>query len=125
MAVISKIILRNDTSANWTTNNPVLAEGEMGYATDLKNFKIGNGTDTWTALKYADGTILSKSVDIADFTGKDGYIMAYNETSGTFYLKKDEGSGGGGFLSRTFAMSNITFNSLNVPLTATTITKPV
>lgn len=30
MAVIKKIILRRDTAENWTKNNPVLWQGEIG-----------------------------------------------------------------------------------------------
>lgn len=45
-----KIQIRRDTAANWTSVNPVLADGELGYIKDLKNFRIGNGTDDWAAL---------------------------------------------------------------------------
>lgn len=50
----TKIVLRNDTAANWTANNPVLLKGEMGVETDTGYFKIGNGTATWVALAYAN-----------------------------------------------------------------------
>jgi len=39
-----QIQLRNDTAANWTTINPVLAQGEMGVENDTFKFKIGNGS---------------------------------------------------------------------------------
>lgn len=39
--------------------------------------------------------ILTKPVNITDFTGKDDYILAYDETNGEFYLKVDDGGGGG------------------------------
>ena len=32
--ISTKILLRNDTAQNWTTNNPVLAKGEMGIEID-------------------------------------------------------------------------------------------
>jgi len=44
--------LRNDTAANWTTNNPTLALGEMGIETDTKKMKVGDGTTAWTSLGY-------------------------------------------------------------------------
>jgi hypothetical protein len=52
-----QIILRNDTAANWTSANPVLARGEIGLERDTMRFKIGDGTSTWSALAYrgADG----------------------------------------------------------------------
>ena len=46
------IQLRRDTAANWTSANPTLASGELGYETDTGNFKIGNGSTAWTSLSY-------------------------------------------------------------------------
>ena len=46
---------RRDTAANWTSNNPTLAAGEIGYETDTKKFKIGDGSTAWTSLAYAFG----------------------------------------------------------------------
>lgn len=44
---------RRDTAANWTSNNPTLAQGEIGYETDTTKFKIGDGTTAWSSLAYA------------------------------------------------------------------------
>ena len=49
----SRIKLRRDTSANWTSVDPILANGEMGIEADTRRVKIGNGADKWTALDYA------------------------------------------------------------------------
>jgi hypothetical protein len=46
------IQLRRDTAANWTSANPTLASGELGYETDTGNFKIGNGSTAWASLSY-------------------------------------------------------------------------
>ena len=46
---------RRDTAANWTSNNPTLATGEIGFETDTKKFKIGDGSTAWTSLAYAFG----------------------------------------------------------------------
>ena len=46
------IQLRNDTAANWTTDNPTLAAGEMGLETDTNRIKFGDGSTTWTSLPY-------------------------------------------------------------------------
>jgi len=43
---------RRDTASNWTTNNTVLLAGELGYETDTKKFKIGDGTTAWQSLDY-------------------------------------------------------------------------
>lgn len=51
---MSKIQLRRDTAAAWTSANPTLSPGELGYETDTGKFKIGNAAGTaWTSLSYA------------------------------------------------------------------------
>lgn len=53
----TKIQLRRDTAANWTSANPTLSQGELGYETDTDKVKIGDGTTAWTSLGYLiDGT---------------------------------------------------------------------
>ena len=44
---------RRDTAANWTSNNPTLAQGELGLETDTAKFKMGDGTTAWNSLAYA------------------------------------------------------------------------
>lgn len=55
-----KILLRNDTAANWTTENPTLGKGELGIEIDTAKFKIGDGATAWNSLDYA-GTVVSGS----------------------------------------------------------------
>ena len=43
---------RRGTASQWTTGNPTLAAGEIGFETDTGKFKIGNGTLAWNSLKY-------------------------------------------------------------------------
>jgi len=43
---------RKDTAANWTAANPILLSGEIGYETDTKKFKIGDGITNWNSLAY-------------------------------------------------------------------------
>lgn len=43
---------RRGTAAEWTSADPVLASGEIGYETDTNQFKIGDGTTAWTSLNY-------------------------------------------------------------------------
>ena len=46
------IQIRRDTAANWTSVNPVLAQGELGIETDTLKIKAGNGTTVWNSLGY-------------------------------------------------------------------------
>ena len=56
----SRLQNRRDTAANWTTNNPTLAAGEIGYETDTAKFKIGTGSANWSTLGYTqNGTVTS------------------------------------------------------------------
>lgn len=88
--------IRNDTAANFKTNNPILDNCEMGFDTTNKILKIGDGVTSWndldeyipnklksdwktlepgvTILPY--GTYLIK-VDLADGSAKVG---AYGTT---------------------------------------------
>ena len=70
ITVTSLMQQRRDTAANWTSNNPTLLNGEIGYETDTGYIKIGNGSSAWTSLGYVDGTKVSAyplaTVDIAD-----------------------------------------------------------
>ena len=43
---------RRGTAAQWTTANPILAAGEIGFETDTSKFKMGNGSSAWSALQY-------------------------------------------------------------------------
>lgn len=59
---MDRIQFRRDTSANWTTYNPVLMEGEVGYETDTKKRKIGDGTNTWNNLDYLAAENISQEL---------------------------------------------------------------
>ena len=48
----TRIQLRRDTAANWATNNPILAEGEIGIELLSNKIKIGDGITSWNLLNY-------------------------------------------------------------------------
>jgi hypothetical protein len=47
-----RILIRRDTAANWTANNPTLAAGEFGHETDTGKLKLGTGAIAWNSLGY-------------------------------------------------------------------------
>lgn len=47
-----RIVLRQDIASNWTTNNPVLLSGELGFETDTYRVKLGDGIKRWSQLPY-------------------------------------------------------------------------
>ena len=48
----TRIQLRRDSSLNWSTNNPILAEGEIGIELLSNKIKIGDGITSWNSLNY-------------------------------------------------------------------------
>jgi len=51
------IQIRRDTTANWTSGNPVLLAGEIAYDTTTNQIKIGDGTTAWSSLSYSASTM--------------------------------------------------------------------
>jgi hypothetical protein len=64
-----KISLRNDTSANWKTKNPILQNGELGIENDTRLVKVGDGTTNWINLKYINSAT-ANNVAWDGITGK-------------------------------------------------------
>jgi len=99
-----QIILRKGTAAAWTSaGSVVLAAGEPGFETDTGKFKIGNGTQAWTALPYAVGTIpvnLADLADVASTAPSTGQVLKWN---GTAWEPAADSTGGG--TGATYAIS--------------------
>lgn len=90
----TKIILRNDTAANWLKYNPVLQAGELGIENDTGLFKIGNGEAAYADLPYANkyegGTALvADEKTIA--TSADG-IIGLNKWGQEYYRYVEGGT---------------------------------
>ena len=79
MAVITQIQFRRGTASQWSSTNPVLAAGELGYETDTGNFKIGDGTTAWNSLSILNGITASTT---ATFTNKT-INLSSNTLTGT------------------------------------------
>lgn len=45
--------IRRGSAQEWTEENPILLEGEVGYELDGRTFKVGDGVTPWTELSYA------------------------------------------------------------------------
>lgn len=72
-----RIQVRRDTAANWTSADPTLAQGEIGYETDTDKVKIGDGSTAWTSLGYVIDT--------------GGYLLVSELTSETSVKALDQG----------------------------------
>lgn len=48
----ARLIQRHNTAATWTSNNPILLQGELGFESDTSCLKIGDGVHHWENLPY-------------------------------------------------------------------------
>ena len=96
----TKIQLRRGSATDWTTIDPVLAEGEIGYEIDTGRFKIGKeGGNQWSMLPYAGGSDIIPGTGIAtifDATNNAYTIHSVIESSGNgLYVEEISLSGDG------------------------------
>lgn len=74
---------RRDTAANWTTANPTLALGEVGWETDTRLSKLGDGSTAWNSLPYTVGGV-SDFTDLGDvpgsYTGQGSKLVGVKAT---------------------------------------------
>lgn len=71
----TRIQLRRDTAANWASENPILAEGEIGIDLTNNAFKIGDALTAWNDLDYnvpnpsvmTDAQVQALAIRIAQF----------------------------------------------------------
>lgn len=84
MAVVTQLQFRRGTAAQWTSANPTLAAGELGFETDTGKAKIGNGSTAWNSLAY---NISGVTGDIEGVTAGTG--LSGGGTSGTVTVSID------------------------------------
>lgn len=75
----SQIQLRRDTAANWTSANPVLAQGEPGVESNTGKVKIGNGSTAWNSLAYfGDVSTLDAVGDVTITSAATNQVLQWN-----------------------------------------------
>ncbi len=74
-----------DAATNWTTNNPVLLAGELGFESDTGKFKIGDGTTAWNSLSYVSTGSGGAATDVQiNGTSITNNNVANIRTNGTY-----------------------------------------
>lgn len=68
---------RRGTEATWTSANPILAPGEIGFEIDTNRFKIGDGTNRWANLTYFTADAAAALEGLID--GAPGLLDTLNE----------------------------------------------
>ena len=72
--------IRHDEAADWTTRNPILAQGEYGLETDTFLIKVGDGVTEWHDLPYLnklDSTYFKTMTD-GSLTFSDSFAQTIN-----------------------------------------------
>lgn len=113
MSSIIQLQFRRGPASQWTSVNPVLADGELAIESDTRQFKIGNGVTTWNSLAYgglvgpagAPGTIsnivnydmsFNANIFVGGDTSLNGRLKVSNDASfnSNLYVGKDVSLGG-------------------------------
>jgi hypothetical protein len=135
-SLAGKIQLRSDTAANWAAENPILAAGEAGCATDTRTLKIGDGATAWNdlpslvAVPTASPTFLCPSgvdtvvatINVRPYSGIFGYMMILKGSDELAAFQISVGIIGnswtGGAMSVLNQFSDITFWFFDDPIPA-------
>lgn len=89
-----QIQLRRGTASQWTTANPLLAQGELGLELDTFKLKLGDGTTLWTGLSYYSGGAITSETDPI-YTASSWYTTTNNSTNwDTAYADRNKWDGG-------------------------------
>lgn len=75
---------RRGTAEEWKAKNPVLKQGEPGFAYDKNLFKVGDGETPWNDLKYPG------EEDIARVDGNIPTKVSQLENDSSYIAETDE-----------------------------------
>lgn len=88
--------LRRGLKANWVATNEVSFAGEMSWASDTGEIKVGDDSTPWNSLPYFErGVHLDRLGDVDASLKADGRVLAWNAALGK-HKYVDQASGGGG-----------------------------
>lgn len=76
-SVLVTLQIRHDEANDWTTRNPVLAQGEYGLETDTFLIKVGDGVTDWVHLRYLnrlDDTYFTYDAINNEITFSDDFV---------------------------------------------------
>lgn len=73
------ILFRRGTDNEWTQANPVLRLGEMGFVTDTRRLKVGDGITPWNSLPYNIASLTNGKIPLDQLP--DTVKISVNEVS--------------------------------------------
>jgi len=111
MPVNTRLQVRRGIASSWTSTNPTLGAGEIGFETDTKRIKIGDGTTAWTSLNYnfvvPSGFIAGSGISIS--AAADGSSVTISSSNPT--VEPEEISGLTEYIQDIIGLSGITAGS--------------
>jgi len=75
-----RIQIRRGNSSEWSTRNPILLPGELGWDTTNNALKAGDGVTRWNSLPYLLQTMsvqLSQATDVELSSLSTGDVLRY------------------------------------------------
>lgn len=92
----TRMLQRRGTASQWSAGNPVLGDGEVGFARDTKDFKIGDGVTAWNDLTPPFSSLYvsyaTKASDSEKLDGLDSTAYSLVIESDLKYLAKSGGT---------------------------------
>jgi hypothetical protein len=116
MPVNDLITIRKGTASQWSSNNPVLASGELGFDTTNNILKIGDGSTSWNSLSnhsHSSSNISDLTESVQDIVGS-GFLVAgtgitlnYNDSANTLTISSSGSSVADGSITTAKLDANI------------------
>jgi Lysophospholipase L1 and related esterases len=85
MPPITKIKSRRGSASQWSSTNPTLDDGELGWDSTAKRLKVGDGTTAWNSLPFADDAYISAALALK----ADKTAPTYSHDGFTYNLKPE------------------------------------
>ena len=91
------IQVKRGSASSWTSANTVLAAGEIGFETDTKKMKVGDGSTAWNSLGYTitDGDITGVTAGTGlSGGGNSGGVTVSLDTTSQYVVPSQSGNSG-------------------------------
>lgn len=82
--------LRRGKAESWEKNNPILQEGEPGFASDTNILKIGNGKARWLDLKGFSGEGIASDEEIISMLIEEDMLIAIADSDGSILVDENK-----------------------------------